>query len=100
MNEPWSHGHRDIWREKIGDDYPFIAAKAARDANPDAALIFNDYDNHLPTATADEKPRSCQPNGRRWAARRHRLPDAPRCQVSGIPQKGRREAKPSHDSRG
>ncbi|MBK9544759.1 MAG: endo-1,4-beta-xylanase [Dehalococcoidia bacterium] len=54
VNEPWSHGHSDIWREKIGDDYPFIAAKAARDLNPDAALILNDYDNHLPTATADE----------------------------------------------
>lgn len=53
VNEPWSHGNRDIWREKIGDDYPFIAARAARDANPAAALILNDYDNHLPTPTAD-----------------------------------------------
>ncbi len=53
VNEPWSHGSRDIWREKIGDDYPFVAAKAARSANPNAALILNDYDNHLATPTAD-----------------------------------------------
>jgi len=53
VNEPWSHGNRDIWREKIGGDYPFIAARAARDANHAAALILNDYDNHLPTPTAD-----------------------------------------------
>jgi endo-1,4-beta-xylanase len=52
-NEPWHGGKSDIWRAKIGDDYPLVAAKAARDANPAAILILNDNDYHVPGPTAD-----------------------------------------------
>jgi endo-1,4-beta-xylanase len=66
-NEPWHDqayagtrqpnglimNRRDLWWEKLGEDYPLIAARAARDANPKAALIINDNFNYYPSRTFD-----------------------------------------------
>jgi endo-1,4-beta-xylanase len=51
VNEPLCppYRSRDFFAEKIGPEYIPIAFAAARAADPDARLIYNDTDNHTPT---------------------------------------------------
>jgi endo-1,4-beta-xylanase len=44
VNEAF-HPRGDIFSKYIGDDYIDIAFATAREADPDALLIYNDYDN-------------------------------------------------------
>ena len=44
VNEAYIEG--DIFRQVIGDDYVDIAFQTAREYDPSAILIYNDYDNH------------------------------------------------------
>lgn len=46
VNEAYIEG--DVFQQGIGTDYVDIAFQAARDADPSAILIYNDYDNHSP----------------------------------------------------
>jgi len=41
-NNPENH-----WQKYVGDDYIEIAFKAAREADPDALLYYNDFDMHV-----------------------------------------------------
>jgi GH35 family endo-1,4-beta-xylanase len=73
-NEPWHDqvyggaaqpggdimNRRDPWWELLGEDYPIIAGRAARDANPKATLIINDDYNYYPTKTFDANYRLAQ----------------------------------------
>lgn len=41
VNEPLSAGDRDIWRDKLGEQYIDLAFRAARAADPNALLVLN-----------------------------------------------------------
>lgn len=56
VNEAF-HPRGDIFSRYIGDDYIEIAFATAREADPNATLIYNDYDNHYLGATRERLTR-------------------------------------------
>lgn len=49
VNEPfrfYGADRGDLWKIVIGEDYVEMAFRAAREADPGARLLLNDYDNH------------------------------------------------------
>jgi endo-1,4-beta-xylanase len=53
VNESYLPPYRtdDIFHKIIGQEYIEIAFQAARESDPDAVLIYNDYDNHTSNGT-------------------------------------------------
>ena len=60
VNEPFLRRYRenDIFYSRFAYDYIETAFAAARSADPDALLLFNDTDNHLATSLTTELTRS------------------------------------------
>jgi endo-1,4-beta-xylanase len=48
INRSFLPAGSDFWADKIGPEYIEMAFRWAREADPDAILIFNDYDNESP----------------------------------------------------
>ncbi len=63
VNEPfrfYSPTRGDLWKILLGEDYVEMAFRAAREADPQAKLLLNDYDNHARSGrgvyTSDQDP--------------------------------------------
>jgi len=56
VNEAYIEG--DIFRRVIGDDYVDIAFQTARETDPSAILIYNDFNNHSPVGNYPDGERT------------------------------------------